>query len=129
MWIFRIRNEVTNFCSTELKNWTREPKRWEGLGKGMIAVLAKLPMRNVSEKYQQSIAIYTIYVSICRTVSPNLCVCSLVHPVIFEKGAKFQIVLVSMSISPSKRIYLYKNYAAFRCYEVCTSAALKYKEF
>lgn len=62
MWIFRIRNEVTNFFSTELKNWTREPKRWEGLGKGMIAVLAKLPMRNVSEKYQQSIAIYTIYV-------------------------------------------------------------------
>lgn len=49
MWIFRIRSEVTNFCSTELKNWTREPKRWEGLGKGMIAVLAKLPMRNVSK--------------------------------------------------------------------------------
>lgn len=48
MWIFRLRNELTNYCSTELKTWTREPKRWENLGKGMIGVLAKLPMRNVS---------------------------------------------------------------------------------
>lgn len=79
MWIFRIRNEVTNFCSTELKNWTREPKRWEGLGKGMIAVLAKLPMRNVSEKYQQSIAIYTIYVCMFRFAELSARICASVR--------------------------------------------------
>lgn len=91
MWIFRIRSEVTNFCSTELKNWTREPKRWEGLGKGMIAVLAKLPMRNVSigELY----SIYNTCSLICRIASRSLCVCSLVRPVIFKAGAMFQIVI------------------------------------
>lgn len=49
MWILRLRNEMTSYCSTELKNWTRETKRWESLGKAMIGILAKLPMRNVSE--------------------------------------------------------------------------------
>lgn len=123
MWIFRIRSEVTNFCSTELKNWTREPKRWEGLGKGMIAVLAKLPMRNVSEvSANYTEYIYNIYALICRIASRSLCVCSLVRPVIFKVWSKVPDCdwYLCVCVSPSKRdVQLYKNYAVFRWYEVC----------
>lgn len=48
MLMSRLRNELTNYCSTELKNWTRETKRLESLGRTLIGLLAKLPMRNAS---------------------------------------------------------------------------------
>lgn len=58
MLISRLRNELINYCSTELKSWTRETRRLESLGRGIIGLFAKLPMRDASAKMSNQIYIY-----------------------------------------------------------------------
>lgn len=106
---------LTNYCSTELKTWTREPKRWENLGKGMIAVLAKLPMRDVC---LLTVFLFSntkkVFIKLHRTVNLNLSAYLLVHPVICDKSkTNFNCEIKFML----KYMHMYKTtYRLFRIF-------------